>query len=250
MHRCIDCGVTILDHDAVHCDRCEIRNLRQKIHRQREQLATVAHRSAEAMRHACATECFEHEPLSIQEHRALVRASDKIRAIDIDRVLRELEPKAAARAVYIVVANGKYTFRKIDGDWRIHVLRYGEPWLVIEKDHNAIATLLFETERLTEKLKKLTTENERLHEEVNELKIAVTGIDGFREAIYDAAPEADAEHARLRKIENAAQRWYRENSSDCCRPPDPKYCVGCALIEALAPLDILAGQTTRVQDQE
>ncbi len=42
------------------------------------------------------------------------------------------------------VENGKYTFFQPEGDYRIHVLRHGEPWLVIEKGSNAIAALLHE----------------------------------------------------------------------------------------------------------
>lgn len=44
----------------------------------------------------------------------------------------------------IQVSGGKYTFEKHEGDWRIHVLRHDEPWLIIEKGHNAISSLMSE----------------------------------------------------------------------------------------------------------
>ena len=44
----------------------------------------------------------------------------------------------------ISVCDGKYTFREPIGDWRIHVLRHRDPWLIIEKGHRAIAALMAE----------------------------------------------------------------------------------------------------------
>lgn len=46
----------------------------------------------------------------------------------------------------ITTLDGKYTLRIPDGDWKIHVYRYGEPWLTIEAGHNAIADLMSEIE--------------------------------------------------------------------------------------------------------
>ncbi len=45
--------------------------------------------------------------------------------------------------------NGKYTFTIPDGDYRVHVMRYGEPWLIIERGCGAIQALIQEVERLT-----------------------------------------------------------------------------------------------------
>ena len=44
----------------------------------------------------------------------------------------------------VTVEEGKYTFRTQATDYRIHVLRYNEPWLIIEKGSNAIAALMNE----------------------------------------------------------------------------------------------------------
>lgn len=44
----------------------------------------------------------------------------------------------------------KYTFSIPKGDYRVHVLRYGEPWLVIESGSKAIAELLYEIEERRE----------------------------------------------------------------------------------------------------
>lgn len=44
----------------------------------------------------------------------------------------------------IKVCDGKYTFVKSPGDYRISILRYDEPWLVIEQGSNAICALLRE----------------------------------------------------------------------------------------------------------
>jgi hypothetical protein len=44
----------------------------------------------------------------------------------------------------IAVADGKYTFLVPPNDYKIHVLRYGEPWLVIEDGSNAIWWLIAE----------------------------------------------------------------------------------------------------------
>jgi len=46
------------------------------------------------------------------------------------------------------VADGKYTFSVPDGDWRVHVERGGEPWVVIEAGHKAVAALVMELEDL------------------------------------------------------------------------------------------------------
>jgi len=42
----------------------------------------------------------------------------------------------------VSVSNGKYTFIQKTDDWRIHVLRYNEPWLIIEDGHKAILALM------------------------------------------------------------------------------------------------------------
>jgi hypothetical protein len=44
----------------------------------------------------------------------------------------------------IPVDGGKYTFVVPEGDWRVHILRGGEPWVVISEGHKAIQALLGE----------------------------------------------------------------------------------------------------------
>lgn len=56
----------------------------------------------------------------------------------------------------VTVDDGKYTFLLKEGDWRIHVLRYGEPWLVFDRGTNAIFSLMAELEEAREKLSALT----------------------------------------------------------------------------------------------
>jgi hypothetical protein len=51
------------------------------------------------------------------------------------------------------VGDGKYTFELHEGDYRVHVLRYGEPWLRVEEGSTALATLLWEVDELKKALK-------------------------------------------------------------------------------------------------
>ena len=51
----------------------------------------------------------------------------------------------------IAVLDNKYTFRTIDGDYRIECLRYDEPWLTFEQGHKAILALMGEIEELRQK---------------------------------------------------------------------------------------------------
>ena len=46
------------------------------------------------------------------------------------------------------VCDGKYTFISEPNDYRIFVLRYGEPWLAIEHGSRAVDALLFEFAQL------------------------------------------------------------------------------------------------------
>lgn len=49
----------------------------------------------------------------------------------------------------VEVDDGKYTFLIPDGDCRVHILRHGLPWLIIEQGCSAIQSLIQEVERLT-----------------------------------------------------------------------------------------------------
>jgi hypothetical protein len=44
----------------------------------------------------------------------------------------------------ITVDGGKYTFFVPEGDWKIHVLRHGEPWVILETASKAIWSLIAE----------------------------------------------------------------------------------------------------------
>ncbi len=55
----------------------------------------------------------------------------------------------------ISVDDGKYTFSVPEGDWRVHVLRHNEAWLIIEKGHNAIASLMDELQEARDKIAEL-----------------------------------------------------------------------------------------------
>jgi len=50
---------------------------------------------------------------------------------------------------------GKYTFIRYKEDYRVHCLRYGEPWMIFEKGCNAIAALMNDYEEILELLEKL-----------------------------------------------------------------------------------------------
>lgn len=41
---------------------------------------------------------------------------------------------------------GKYTFYMPDGEWRPHINRYGEPWVVIGDGCNAVTSLMYAVE--------------------------------------------------------------------------------------------------------
>lgn len=51
----------------------------------------------------------------------------------------------------ITVGEGKYTFIKYKNDWHIHCLRYGEPWIIFGKGHNAVNALMWDLEQILEK---------------------------------------------------------------------------------------------------
>jgi hypothetical protein len=52
----------------------------------------------------------------------------------------------------ISVYDGKYTFVREEGDYRVEILRHGEPWVIIEKGSNAINQLLEEFIELRERV--------------------------------------------------------------------------------------------------
>lgn len=50
----------------------------------------------------------------------------------------------------IAVEDGKYTFVFGPDDYRVHVLRFGEPWMVIERGGKAVLALMHRVEELEE----------------------------------------------------------------------------------------------------
>lgn len=54
----------------------------------------------------------------------------------------------------VEVENGKYKFFIPEGDYRLHVHRFGEPWLTIEEGSKALLVLLMEFEE-TKKLMRM-----------------------------------------------------------------------------------------------
>lgn len=61
-------------------------------------------------------------------------------------------------------SDGKYTFEIPDNDYRVHVRRHGEPWLVIEAAHKAIGTLLSDIEEKDTEISRLAAELRKLND--------------------------------------------------------------------------------------
>ncbi len=70
----------------------------------------------------------------------------------------------------IRVSDGKYEFQMFGDDYRIYVLRYGEPWLIIEQGHKAISSLVLEALSLGNIVSRLEDENAELRAAINKLK--------------------------------------------------------------------------------
>ncbi len=47
----------------------------------------------------------------------------------------------------VPVADGKYTFIVAEQDYRIHILRHGEPWLVLSAGSGAVLALMLELDQ-------------------------------------------------------------------------------------------------------
>lgn len=67
----------------------------------------------------------------------------------------------------IQVDQAKYTFQIPEGEWRVQVLRYGEPWLFIEQGHNAIHSLMNEVIYLQGELEAARVQIDELKETIN-----------------------------------------------------------------------------------
>ncbi len=52
----------------------------------------------------------------------------------------------AKQELTVSVGDGKYTFILYEKDYRVHCLRYGEPWLIFAKGHKAILALMQDLE--------------------------------------------------------------------------------------------------------
>ena len=64
----------------------------------------------------------------------------------------------------VTVDGGKYTFGVPRGDYRVHVARYGEPWLIIEQGSKAIHSLYYELNDARAEILELQKEIVRLRE--------------------------------------------------------------------------------------
>lgn len=70
------------------------------------------------------------------------------------------------------VDNGKYTFIQPEGDYRPHILRYGEPWVVVEQGGNAVLALMYALDEARSEIARLkaelATEQDRRSDEIRE----------------------------------------------------------------------------------
>lgn len=60
--------------------------------------------------------------------------------------------------MHIEVYDGKYTFIQYKKDWKVHCLRYNEPWMVFEEGNGAILALMLEYQEKQEQIQKLERE--------------------------------------------------------------------------------------------
>jgi hypothetical protein len=68
---------------------------------------------------------------------------------------KDLKPEPPKDTMYtegVTVDSGKYRFFAPEGDYRIHVHRGGQPWLLIEAGHKAILAMMYELADAREKL--------------------------------------------------------------------------------------------------
>ena len=57
--------------------------------------------------------------------------------------------------IRVKVDDGKYEFFVPEGDYRIHITRCGEPWVVIEAGSKAVFNLMAELEEARERIANL-----------------------------------------------------------------------------------------------
>lgn len=61
----------------------------------------------------------------------------------------------------VEVDNGKYKFILSKIDWRVHCLRYGEPWVIFEQGDKALIALMSEFEKLQETINSFKKEQDK-----------------------------------------------------------------------------------------
>lgn len=55
----------------------------------------------------------------------------------------------------LTVDGTKYTFFVPEGDYRPHIHRHGEPWVVVDRGCNAVLALMYEAERARDAIMKI-----------------------------------------------------------------------------------------------
>jgi len=70
------------------------------------------------------------------------------RDLPASETVKQLNDVMNGQETSVTIENGKYIFQTAKGDYRIHVLRHGQPWLVIDEGSKAILALMQEVERL------------------------------------------------------------------------------------------------------
>ncbi len=61
--------------------------------------------------------------------------------------VQKLNDALNGKETCVTIENGKYTFKTMPGDYRIHVLRHGEPWLILDQGSKAILALMQAVEK-------------------------------------------------------------------------------------------------------
>ncbi|HIJ71689.1 MAG TPA: hypothetical protein HPP87_10050 [Planctomycetes bacterium] len=64
----------------------------------------------------------------------------------------------------ITVCSGTYTFIIYKNEWRVHCLRYDEPWMLFEHGHKALIAIMYTLHDAEEYAKQLEAENANLKE--------------------------------------------------------------------------------------
>ena len=64
----------------------------------------------------------------------------------------------------ITICSGTYTFILYKNEWRVHCLRYDEPWMIFEQGHKALIAIMCTLQDAEEYAEQLEAENANLKE--------------------------------------------------------------------------------------